>query len=79
MPGIIVRIAHDAVAVGISIEFQFARIRIALGNLRGDGNQALILEPPNRRGRCVHELEQLLQRKLAAFFKDVPDFRLAFG
>ena len=29
VPGIIVRIAHDAVAVGISIEFQFARIRIA--------------------------------------------------
>ncbi len=54
-------------------------IRITFGNLGSDLNQAAIFEFADGGGGGFGQLDQLLQRQLAPFFNDVPNFLLAFG
>jgi hypothetical protein len=57
----------------------FAGIRIAFGNLRGNLNQAAILEFADGGGGGFGQLDQFLQRQLAPLLDDVPNFLLALG
>ena len=54
-------------------------IGIALGNLRGNFNQALVLELANGWRGCAGNLQQLLQRQRAGFLDHLIDLQLAFG
>ena len=56
----------------------FARIRIALGNFRGDLNQTAIFQFANRRGSGFGQFDQFGQQNFAAFLDDVPNVLLPF-
>ena len=56
-----------------------ACIRVALGNLGGDGDPPFILQSSNRPRRRLSQFEQFMQRQLAPFFDDVPDLLLPFS
>jgi len=53
-------------------------IRIAFRNLRGDFDEAAIFKFADGGGGRFGELDQFLQRQLASFLDDVPNFLLAF-
>ena len=57
----------------------FVRERVALGNFRGDCDEALVFEAANGGGGGFGEFEQFAQGHFAAFLDEVPDFALAFG
>ena len=57
----------------------FARVGIALGNLRGDFDQAAVFEFADGGGGGFGQFDQFRQRQFAPFLDDVPDFLLAFG
>ena len=56
-----------------------ARVGVALGNLRGDRDQAPVFQPADRGRGGLRQRQQFAQRQLAPFFEDVPDFLLPFG
>ena len=55
------------------------RIRIALGDLVGDGNEVLVFEAADGLGGGLGEFEEFLQRHLAALFEVVENLLLALG
>ena len=54
-------------------------IRIALRNLRGDCDQTFVFQAADGGGSRFSQGKQFLQRQLAVFFDNLPDFPLAFG
>ncbi len=56
-----------------------ARVRVALGNLRSDRDQAPVFQAADRRRRGLRQCQQFAQRQFAPFFKDAPDFLLPLG
>ena len=56
-----------------------ARVGVALGNLRGNRDQALVFHAADRRRRSLRQREQFAQRQLGPFFEDAPDLVLPLG
>ena len=57
----------------------FLRIRVALIDFRGDGDERFVFQFANRRGSGAGKNEQPLQWQFAPFFNHVKDVLLAFG
>ena len=56
-----------------------ARVGVALGNLRGDRDQAPVFQAADGRRRGLRQRQQFAQRQLGPFFEDAPDFLLPLG
>jgi hypothetical protein len=70
VPGIIGRVTHNAVAVGVPVKFQFARIRITLEALtaRSDDVKAVEIAIPEARYESGPESIGILDEQIAFFF-----------
>src|SRR5262245_7627846 len=55
----------------------FTRVRVAFGDLGGNGQQTFVFEAANGGGGGRGQFEQFLERQFAALFDEVPDFALA--
>ena len=56
-----------------------AAVRVALGNLRRDGDQPLVFQTAQGLGGCVGRLQQFLEGQFSPLADDVEDLRLAFA
>ena len=56
----------------------FAGVGVALGDFRGDRDQALVFQAPEGGCRGLGQGEQFLERQFAPFLQDAPDLLLSF-